>query len=993
MNSQLEARVRRTGRELFKLIEGETPSLFDKAYWTGRLMEWATSEEAFKVELFRFIDVLPYLTRRVSIAEHVIEYFCRSNRDYPLVLQLGLKGACATSLVAKMAAGTIAENIERMGRQFIAAETPPKALPILEGLRSEGLAFSADLLGEAVVSEKEAEGFLQRYLEFFDLLDKAQQKWQPLGPPHNELDWGFAPKVNVSVKPSAMYSQMNPAAFDHSVSQAKERLRPIFRKAMATGAHVILDMENYDLKNLTYALYKALMEEPEFKGYPYTGTVVQAYLRESEDDLRDLIQWAKRQRQRFTIRLVKGAYWDAETVWAAQRNWPAPVFGSKSRTDANFEKLVGQIMENHEWVDLACASQNIRSIAYVTELAKDLKLPPGNLEYQILYGMAEPVRNALRKAGFPLRLYTPIGELIPGMAYLVRRLLENTSNESFIRQRFLDGVSREALLKNPLEHLQEEPSGEDKVAGHGLPPFQNEPHYDWAISENRDLFGRELKEVRKKFPFKVPLHLGGKKIRMKNKILSTNPNAPEEVIGQISSAGKKEAEKAVSAARSAFPRWRDTDSGERAEYLFRAAAAARSMRREMAAIQVYEVGKTWSEADADVCEAIDFLEYYGREMIRLSIPRLMGSVPGENSRLFYEPRGVAAVIAPWNFPLAISMGMTSAALVTGNTVIYKPSSLSCVTGSMIDRLFSMIDLPPGVLNFLPGPGGEIGEALVTHPEVSIIAFTGSKEVGLGIIEKARHTPEGAGQIKQVVAEMGGKNAIILDADADLDEAILHVLQSSFGYQGQKCSACSRLIVLEENYDRVLERLKSAAESIELGPTEDPGSFMGAVIDGEAWAKIRRYIEIGKQEGTLFLERSVPGAGGHFAPLTIFTDIHADHRLAREEIFGPVLAVIKVKDFEEALAVANSTQYALTGALFSRSPAHIAEAKKRFRVGNLYINRGCTGSIVGRHPFGGFRMSGVGSKSGGPDYLLQFMIPRNVVENTLRRGFAPTDEES
>ena len=415
------------------------------------------------------------------------------------------------------------------------------------------------------------------------------------------------------------------------------------------------------------------------------------------------------------------------------------------------------------------------------------------------------------------------------------------------------------------------------------------------------------------------------------------------------------------------------------------------MRDELAALQVYEVGKNWSEAGADVCEAIDFLEYYGREMLRLATPQRMGKVPGEVSHLFYEPRGVVAVIAPWNFPLAISTGMTSAALMTGNTVVYKPSSQSSVIGAMMCQIFEKTKLPRGVLNFLPGPGSEIGKTLVTHPDVALIAFTGSREVGLEIIERASKTSEGSLHIKRVVAELGGKNAIILDADADLDEAINHVLHSSFGYQGQKCSACSRVIVLDEIYDKFVERFKEAALSVQLGPAEDPKTFAGAVIDARAKEKILSYIEIGRREGKLLLERDLTEAKGHFVPLTVFTEIRPEHRIAQEEIFGPVLAVIRVRDFDEALNVANSTPYALTGSLFSRSPENIARAKHGFRVGNLYINRGCAGAVVGRHPFGGFKLSGVGSKSGGPDYLLQFMIPRNIAENTIRSGFAPTED--
>jgi RHH-type proline utilization regulon transcriptional repressor/proline dehydrogenase/delta 1-pyrroline-5-carboxylate dehydrogenase len=785
MADDIESRVRKTGLWLYELIKGETPSFFKKEYWTGKVMEKCMKDEAFKVEMFRFVDVFPYLTRTESVAKHLTEYFCRPEQDFPAALQWGLRSLSPTSVGAQTVARGIARNIENTGKQFIAGATPEEAIPVLTSLRSQGMAFTADLLGEAVVSEKEAERYLERYLELFDALDKVQKEWDPLDVEPGDLDWGCVPKINVSVKPSAMYSQMNARAFDYSVSRAKERLRPILRQAVGMNAHVCVDMEHNDLKNLTLAIYRSLLEEPEFKDYPHTGIVIQAYLRDSEQDLKDIVQWSRKRKQRFTIRLVKGAYWDAEVVWAQLKNWPIPVFINKHETDANFEKLAQYLLKNHQWVRCACASHNIRSIAYVMEMAKEFKVPKEHLEYQILYGMAEPVRNALRKAGLCLRLYTPVGKMIPGMAYLVRRLLENTSNESFLRQSFAEGVSKEELLKNPLEFSHQEiPSPETRAEASEQGdegPFRNEPLWDWTLSDHRKHFSKALGKVRKKFPYEAPIFIKGKKTTTGRETDSTNPNDPEEVIGIAASAGQKEAERAIAAAKAAFPKWRDTDPKDRAQYLFKAADRARKMRHELAALQVLEVGKNWSEADAGVCEAIDFLEYYGREMIRLAAPQRMGRVPGETSHLFYEPRGVAAIIAPWNFPLAISMGMASAALVSGNTVVYKPSSQSPVISSMMYKIFQQTKFPRGVLNFLPGAGNEIGDFLVTHPDVALIAFTGSKDVGLRIMELAGRTPEGATDVKKVVAEMGGKNAIIVDADADLDEAVVYILQSAFGY--------------------------------------------------------------------------------------------------------------------------------------------------------------------------------------------------------------------
>ena len=443
----------------------------------------------------------------------------------------------------------------------------------------------------------------------------------------------------------------------------------------------------------------------------------------------------------------------------------------------------------------------------------------------------------------------------------------------------------------------------------------------------------------------------------------------------------------MAVARKAFIEWRETDPRQRGRLLLKIAETLRSRRYELAALQVFEVSKTWREADADVCEAIDFCEYYAREMIRLGRPSLMDPMPGEDNLYSYQPRGVALVVAPWNFPLAISAGMSMAAFVAGNTVIYKPSSLSPITGSILAQVVNEADIPRGVFQYLPCSGTDVASWLVEHPDIDLIAFTGSKEVGLEINRKASVThPEQMG-IKKVVAEMGGKNAIIVDDDADLDAAVTGVVQSAFGYQGQKCSACSRAIVLEETYDRFRERTVEAAKSLKVGDPADPATQVGAVIDEQARKKILSFIEIGKSEGRLLFQAGHPNEG-YFVGPTIFEGILPHHRLAREEIFGPVLSIMKVKDLDEALKIANGTEYALTGGLYSRSPDNIKRVRNEFQVGNLYINRKISGAIVGRQPFGGFKMSGIGSKAGGPDYLLQFMTPRTVTENTIRRGFSP-----
>jgi RHH-type proline utilization regulon transcriptional repressor/proline dehydrogenase/delta 1-pyrroline-5-carboxylate dehydrogenase len=454
-----------------------------------------------------------------------------------------------------------------------------------------------------------------------------------------------------------------------------------------------------------------------------------------------------------------------------------------------------------------------------------------------------------------------------------------------------------------------------------------------------------------------------------------------------------DATRAVANADAAFPQWRDTPHTERAAAIIRAASLMRARRDELSAILIRESGKTWREADADVCEAIDFCEYYARESSALFGRTRLGNFVGELDEQWYQPRGVAAIISPWNFPLAICAGMTVAALVTGNCAVVKPAEQTPGIAKIMCDILWQAGIPRDVLHFVPGPGETVGAALVRDPRTALIAFTGSKAVGLDIIKAAGETHADQEFVKKVICEMGGKNALIIDESADLDEAVLGVRQSAFGFQGQKCSACSRVIVLDSAHDVFLHRLVEATRALVVGDPREPGTDVGPVIDAEAAAKIRSYIELGSQEGKVQLTLPIPAGleakvGMPFVGPTIISGVRADARVATEEIFGPVLAVIRAKDFDEALRIANAPAYKLTGGIYTRKPAHLERAKREFRVGNLYVNRGITGALVGRQPFGGFGMSGVGSKAGGRDYLLQFVEPRACCENTMRRGFAP-----
>jgi RHH-type proline utilization regulon transcriptional repressor/proline dehydrogenase/delta 1-pyrroline-5-carboxylate dehydrogenase len=991
----LQSDVEQRGTRIFELVDKYPERLFSKAGFYQRLMALSMHDERFKTQLFRFVAVLPSLRRSDEIIQHLEEYFSGSNDGFSPLVGIGVRVA---RLVPWISAPVLRWNVSEMARQFIAGRNSHEVIATLRKRRAQKIGFTVDVLGEAVVSEAEADEYAAIYGDLLEKLTHETRNWtDPLGK-NPEL----FPVVNLSVKISALYSQISPAAPADAIAHLSTKLRALLRRARELGAFINFDMESYALKNTTLALFKTILAEPEFKDWPHAGIVIQAYLRDSEGDLRDLIEWGRGRGTRFAVRLVKGAYWDYETMKSGQNGSTPPVFQQKPESDANFEKLTRVLFENNSVVTPAFGSHNVRSIAHAQAVADELGIDRSRFEFQLLYGMAGPIKRALVEMGYRVREYCPVGELLPGMAYLVRRLLENTSNEGFLRAKFAENVPATELLRDPRELIKSAVAGTagsggisesnqkngaslHATVGHS---FRNAPLVSFIYKESQDKMQSALREVRKRLGEKYPLYIGGEKIWSDNMTPSVNPAEPTEIVGYGTEAGIDEAERAVKAARAAFEKWRWTPVEERAQLLERVAEILERRRYELSAVEVFEVGKPWSEADGDIREAIDFCTFYAQQMRRLGRPKLTQQVSGEESYHHYWPRGVAFVIAPWNFPIAILCGMASAGIVTGNAVIMKPSEQSIVCGAMLMQVFEEAGVPPGVLNFLSGHGSVIGAHLVDHKDIDLIAFTGSREVGLKIWESAGITRPGQRELKRVICEMGGKNAMIVDADADLDETIMYSIYSAFGFQGQKCSALSRLILLEENYDRVMERLIPAAASLRVGNPEEPGIMVGPVIDEPAYRRILEYIEAGKKEATLAYQAKEVPPHGYFIPPTIFTDVKPNMRIAREEIFGPVLSVLKVRDLDEAIEVANGTDYALTGGFFSRSPDNIERVKARLEAGNLYINRSCTGAIVGRHPFGGFKMSGSGTKAGGEDYLLNFLVPRVVIENTSRHGFAP-----
>ncbi len=968
-----EQRIQAIGTQLLDYARSQKQSWFSTAFWSNKLMDWAMEDEDFKIQLFRFVDTFPTLVTPEQVHEHLVDYLTQPGVKLPKGLGIGLKaGGLAQGTMTK----TVTSQITKMAKRFIAGTDAASALPELETIWKEGVAFSVDLLGEACVSDSEAKEYRQRYLDLLMNLPETVSSWE--SKPVLENDHiGSIPRTNVSIKISSLFSNTDPIAHDVSVQGLFEALRPILEEAEKNGALVNFDMEQFEYKNLTLDLFMKCCEEINFTA----GLAMQAYLRSGDDDAKKIIEWTKRTGKQITVRLVKGAYWDYETIHAEEMGWPVPVWSRKFDTDACFERMAALFIEStptkedEGGVKLALGSHNIRSIATALALIEKRGLPKAALELQMLRGMADELKSGVLADGLRLREYVPVGEMIPGMAYLVRRLLENTSNESWLRSSFVDDADASVLLASPhiqhtnvdpgIQRIQEAPERHTlslSVDGVGDGrPFFTESYRDFSIAKERENFSAAIAAS------KVP---------------------------EVTLLSKKEdAEVVISRANDAFPAWRDEDPLVRSQVLVKAANLMRKRRDELCGVVMQEAGKTWREADGEVCEAVDFCEYYARMAPSLFEYERLGAFIGELDQQFYQPRGVCAVISPWNFPCAICCGMTVAALVTGNAVLVKPAGQTTGIAKILCEILWEAGAPKDVLQYVAGPGSIIGSAMVRDPRVAIIAFTGSKGVGLDILEAAGQVPPNQPFVKKVVCEMGGKNAIIIDASADLDEAVLGVRQSAFGYQGQKCSACSRVIVVDSAHDLFLARLIESTRTLVIGDVMEPETDFGPVIDAKAAEEIKRYIEIGKTEGKLELAQPIPDGleektGRSYISPHIFSGIKGGSIIAQEEIFGPVLAVIRVKDFDEALEVANSSEYKLTGAVYSRKPENLEKARRQFRVGNLYLNRGSTGALVGRQPFGGFGMSGVGSKAGGCDYLLQFVEPRAICENTMRRGFAP-----
>ncbi|MBV9390102.1 MAG: L-glutamate gamma-semialdehyde dehydrogenase, partial [Chroococcidiopsidaceae cyanobacterium CP_BM_ER_R8_30] len=951
--STYESKTQEIAKELLAATR-ENRSFFaelrNQMRWDDKLLAWAMGNPGLRVQLFRFIDCLPSLRSKSEIASHLQEYLGDESVELPAALKGILNFTSPDSMPGQLAATTVATAVETLAHKYIAGENIKQVVKTIEQLRKEKMTFTLDLLGEAVITEAEAQSYLNRYLELITQLTEAAKRWTPIAA-ISYADGELLPQIQVSVKLTAFYSQFDPLDAQGSEERVRERIRTLLRHAKKSGAAVHFDMEQYAYKDLTLSILKQLLMEEEFRSRTDLGITIQAYLRDSEQDVRELIDWVKQRGYPLTVRLVKGAYWDQETIKAVQKDWPQPVYNDKAATDANFETITQLLLENHEYLYSAIGSHNVRSQAHAIAIAESLKIPNRRFEMQVLYGMGDKLAKALVARGYRVRVYCPYGELLPGMAYLIRRLLENTANSSFLRQSLEERPVEELLAAPFLEQgKQREVRAEVSSArnflregeqGENTSSFHNAADTDYAESESREQALVAFQKVQTQLGKTYLPFVNGEFQSTSETVDSVNPSNFNEVIGTIHLLSVAQAEQAMQAAVAAFPGWRRTPVRQRAGMLRKAAELMEERRTELAVWIVLEVGKPLREADAEVSEAIDFCRYYAAEMERLD-RGYDYDLAGETNRYHYQPRGIAVVISPWNFPLAIATGMTVAALVTGNCTLLKPAETASVIAAKLAEILLEAGIPKGVFQYVPGRGSQVGAYIVKHPDTHLIAFTGSQAVGCQIYADAAILQPGQKHLKRVIAEMGGKNTIIVDESADLDQAVLGVVQSAFGYSGQKCSAASRVVVLEPIYDTFVQRLVEATRSLNIGAADLPSTQVGPVIDAKARDRIREYIEIGRAEAKVALEMAAADTGYFIGPV-IFTDVPPTATIAQEEIFGPVVAVLRAPDFEAAIVIANNTKYALTGGLYSRTPSHIQLAKEQLEVGNLYINRTITGA--------------------------------------------------
>jgi RHH-type proline utilization regulon transcriptional repressor/proline dehydrogenase/delta 1-pyrroline-5-carboxylate dehydrogenase len=988
----VEQRTQELGREMLERMRAHRPFALSPLWWEERLLNLLMQHELLKQRLFQFIAVLPTLHDPADAARHLREYFvdperagpvshasAEADRDAALAeleggpprlrewLARRLDFERLDSVPARVSAWFARQGARTMARRFIAGANITQAERTIRRLRERRLTFTVDVLGEAALSDREALEYQRIYLDLLTELPRRAQQW-PAVPQVDQAGGRALPRVNVSVKLTALCPQLDASAPQPSIDVAKERLRPLLRQAAAAGAHLHVDMEHYAIKDLTLDICRELFCEPEFRDCPHLGLVLQAYLKDAERDALEVVDWVRRRGTPIWVRLVKGAYWDTETALHQDRGWPCPVWSQKWQSDACFERCCGILLRNHPHVYTAFGSHNVRSLAHAMALRERFQVPAHAFELQTLFGMGAALQKAAVEMGQRCRVYTPYGDMLPGMAYLIRRLLENTANESFLRQSVDEHAPIAALLADPAraapaliaqEALPEDfehTSPADELDDLVIHPFRNVPSVDFAREENRRRMQASLASIRAVHDRRCASRVAGESVQGDAWRALSNPSRPAELLARVACAGPATVDRAIRAAEAALPDWQRVTLDERAARLVRAARLLEQRRFQLAATVCAACGRTWRSADADVSKAIDLCRLRARQALRRT--ELARPAPAG-----HDSGGVTGIISAFSEPISGPVGMIAAALLSGSTVVLKPALAGSLTAEILMDIFAHVDLPRGALNLVLGPGSESGAALAAHPGVRGVAFQGSAVVRRTIERiRAPHAPAstpagGDGH------EFTASNAILVDSDADLDQAVRGVMLSAFACAGQSCMAASRCIVHGAVHDRFVRRLVEASRSLPIGAAEEPQAVVTPLIDAAAGAAVRAHVEEARGHARCALEvdtsRLRAESGAQYVGPVILTDAgHA--RLACAELFGPVLWVLRAREIDEALEWFNACGSMRVGAIYSRSPRHVERARVECLCRKLRVNAGTLEERIDPRDFAGPAAAGFGA---------------------------------
>jgi RHH-type proline utilization regulon transcriptional repressor/proline dehydrogenase/delta 1-pyrroline-5-carboxylate dehydrogenase len=966
----VEARTQQLGRELLVAAASYRPGAAERVEdW---LLTHAVADTRFRSRLLRYMDVLAALDHDAGGHEAkrlAREYFGDSFPDLPFALRWLLRVARDPLLPAPVVGGTARRSAELFARRFITLPAPDAVRATTDRLLALGRTPSFDLLGEAVLGAAEAQSYLERYLALLAQLGALRTTEAAAG----VRTAGGNLRLQVSLKLSSLTPHFSPVDPAGTARRVRPALEAIVEAAERAGVGVTVDMEQFAYRELTWSLFTQTFARGErFGSWPDAGIVLQAYLRDAEAHAREYVAFARDRGAPFQVRLVKGAYWDYETIVADANRWPVPVWTEKAATDASFERALTVLLGAHPALRVAVGSHNARAHAHAEAIAAALGLPPRSVEHQTLYRTAEGTSRALAALGWDARDYVPVGELLPGMAYLVRRVLENSSQAGFLLQSRA-GATADDLLRAPRTLLPPRPAARGEGGRGGEGAFERTPEPRWHDRAFRADFEAALAATRARWGerFELPPELapGAELVAIHS---PSHPDGPP--VGHAAFATAEAARQLAAGLRASAANWAATPVAERTNALRRAAALLYERGHEFAAWIVHEGGRDRADAWGEVVEAADALRYYATQAEQLF------AAHGDA----IAPRGVVAVIPPWNFSLAIPCAMTAAALACGNAAILKPAAQTPLVAHRLVALLHEAGVPRDALACLPGHGTDAGQALAESPDVAMVAFTGSLAVGRRLHEVVATVSPTDVPLKALVAELGGKDPVLVFADADLDEAVEAIVRSAFGHANQKCSAASRVLVAAPLFERLRDRLLDAAAALEVGPADDAATRVNPIIDRAAWARLQHTAAAARAECTVLLDRFASRPGTLEAgPLIVQLD--AERALtaatATQELFGPILVLIPFDDEAQAYAVANGAGYALTAGVFSRSPLTVERAARALDAGNIYVNRPITGARIGIEPFGGHHYSGTGPKAGGPGYLWAF----------VRRTDAPADD--